>query len=655
MYVHYLHWSFQFICNRCLMQKKLITSALGTKVHWSAFPSFCINKMNYSSFTPSPIHSQPCFQPNDEFSYEKTIQALDSLILKQPKTHRPPDTRQPLNVQAMNDYLNRLQLKIEDMPPVIHVAGTKGKGSTCFFCESILRHCGYKTGLFTSPHLIDVRERIRINGEPVSKEVFMRNFWYCYKRLMHTTNDVFPSMATYFRFLTVLALKIFAEEGVQVSILEVGVGGIYCSTNVFPRPLVCGITSIGMDHIDLLGENIDQIAIQKAGIMKPDCVCITMQNQKDIVKRAFWNFAQADAPDFYKLFLSQDMLHYYNMYPELKKCKLVTENIEKNKQDNAHKNPLYEANWEYFSNIPKEAGNNVNNLLNGGIHQQMNAALAIALCETFIYLNDRNAKNVLSQDTVKLIEERLEKWSQVKNKTGMHVQINNEPFQLEPYKGNSLSEPFIRGLLECVCPGRGHVFPFVSQSVYFYLDGAHTEDSIYYCTEWFKKKCSEPFASLSNPINYQPMMMSSIDNDANGYGIEEAQTLNRKEEHPVVNILVFNYTGTRQAKDLLEPLISESHLFNYVIFLPMDSQKISLSKRKVSSEDTDTTDPQTLELRDLWIELSNIRNNSNKKQEVMVMDSISTFIEWVFHRGHARVLVTGSFYLVGDFLRKLRK
>ncbi|XP_043716526.1 folylpolyglutamate synthase-like isoform X3 [Telopea speciosissima] len=168
----------------------------------------------------------------------------------------------------MFDYLKMLELDgpISQMK-VIHVAGTKGKGSTCTFTESILRNCGFHTGLFTSPHLIDVRERFRLDGMDISQEKFLAYFWSCWDRLKEKTNDDVP-MPTYFRFLALLAFKIFSAEQVDVAILEVGLGGKFDATNVVQAPIVCGISSLGYDHTEILGHTLGEISGEKAGIFK---------------------------------------------------------------------------------------------------------------------------------------------------------------------------------------------------------------------------------------------------------------------------------------------------------------------------------------------------------------------------------------------------
>lgn len=179
-------------------------------------------------------------------------------------------------------YLSLIGIEPEELNQlrVVHVAGTKGKGSTCAFVESILRHCGYKTGFYSSPHLVVARERIRLDGIPISEEKFAHYFTFVYNQIREKKSPDVP-MPAYFNFMTVMAFHIFLMEKVDVAVLEVGIGGEYDCTNVVPKPIVTGVTSLDLDHTKLLGEKIEQIAWQKAGIFKENVAAFTVkQNEK---------------------------------------------------------------------------------------------------------------------------------------------------------------------------------------------------------------------------------------------------------------------------------------------------------------------------------------------------------------------------------------
>lgn len=176
----------------------------------------------------------------------------------------------------MDNFITRLGIDLDKLSAV-HVAGTKGKGSTCAFTESILRHSGWKTGLFTSPHLVSVRERICLNGEPLSPSAFAYYFWQCWDRLQETKTAEYPDMPSYFRFLTLLAFQVFAEEQVDVAVIETGVGGRTDATNVLPRPVACAVTALGYDHMNVLGDTLGEIAFEKAGIFKAHVPAFTVE------------------------------------------------------------------------------------------------------------------------------------------------------------------------------------------------------------------------------------------------------------------------------------------------------------------------------------------------------------------------------------------
>lgn len=165
---------------------------------------------------------------------------------------------------------------------IIHVAGTNGKGSTCAMLAKILECGGYKTGLYTSPHLIEYTERLKINDIEISK----KDFGDLTLKVIETAsnNNIDP---TEFEILTVMAFLYFYEKNVDIAIIETGLGGRLDATNVVINPLISIITSIDLDHTDRLGETIEQIASEKAGIIKDFCPLVTLKNNKglDVIKQ----------------------------------------------------------------------------------------------------------------------------------------------------------------------------------------------------------------------------------------------------------------------------------------------------------------------------------------------------------------------------------
>lgn len=150
---------------------------------------------------------------------------------------------------------------------IIHVAGTNGKGSVCSYIESILRKLGYKTGLFTSPHLVRVNERIRINNICVDNKIFMQAFNRVYETSRKMIKDGLDG-AAFFDYIMAMAMLIFDEENVDYVIMETGLGGRTDCTNAVKCPLMSVITSISLDHTEILGDTVDKIACEKAGIIK---------------------------------------------------------------------------------------------------------------------------------------------------------------------------------------------------------------------------------------------------------------------------------------------------------------------------------------------------------------------------------------------------
>ncbi|PKA51981.1 Folylpolyglutamate synthase [Apostasia shenzhenica] len=509
--------------------------------------------------------------------YEEALSCLSSLITRRT---RADGTNRGDQFDLLFDYLKILELdEAISQLKVVHVAGTKGKGSTCTFTESILRSCGLHTGLFTSPHLIDVRERFRLDGMEISKEKFLAYFWWCWHRLREKTDDDVP-MPTYFRFLTLLAFKIFIAEQVDVAILEVGLGGKFDATNVVRTPVVCGISSLGYDHMEILGNTLGEIAGEKAGIFKQGVPAYTVPQPEEAM-----SVLEAKATDL-------------------------------------------GISLQVALPLDKETLGGLQLGLHGE-HQYINAGLAVAISRAWL-LNTRYAEEIFSNLTT-----------------------------------NNLPEQFIRGLTLATIQGRAQIVHdsysvkqtsnFGLAGLVFYLDGAHSPESMAICARWF-----------SHAIK------------------ENAHTVDHSTKP--VHILLFNCMTVRDPHLLLPPLIntcSEHGVqFDKALFVPNLSML-----NKVASQSIPEPNPQQIDLswqlsiKKVW-ENTIHRNKELTSDKIMdvneafkqgeklntgsiensaVFHSLPSAIRWL--REHAQqnnsrciqVLVTGSLVLVGDVLRLIKK
>ena len=191
------------------------------------------------------------------------------------------------NTIALCTYLGNPQNKIK----TVHIAGTNGKGSTSHMLAAIFQQCGYKTGLYTSPHLKDFRERIKVNGEMIT-ENFVTEFVEATKSFSEEINPSF------FELTFVMAVEYFVQCNVDIAIIETGLGGRLDSTNVI-TPEVSIITNIGYDHTDILGDTLEKIAFEKAGIIK-EKVPVIIGETKFETKRVFLDKAEEkNAPVFF--------------------------------------------------------------------------------------------------------------------------------------------------------------------------------------------------------------------------------------------------------------------------------------------------------------------------------------------------------------------
>ncbi|CAH9133423.1 unnamed protein product [Cuscuta epithymum] len=525
--------------------------------------------------------------------YDEAMKALFSLITKR---SRADTSNSGDRFDILYDYIKVLELEepLKQMK-VIHVAGTKGKGSTCTFTESILRSCGYHTGLFTSPHLIDVRERFQIDGQNICEEKFLAYFWWCYDRLKDKSSDELP-MPTYFRFLTLLAFKIFAVEQVDVAILEVGLGGKYDATNVVEKPVVCGISSLGYDHMEILGNTLGQIAGEKAGIFKHGVPAFTVSQ-----------------PD-------EAMCVLKEKASELDVILEVAAPLDSSLQSSVH-------------------------LGLKGEHQYINAGLAVALCATWL------------------------------QRSG-HAEIHY-------VKGTaSLPEQFQKGLANATLQGRAQIeHDKVTESecegnLVFYLDGAHSPESMDVCGKWF-----------SLAIKDDQRQHSSCETEGHetraSHEPPEVDHF-QKSKKSSTQILLFNCMSVRDPQLLLPRLRSACAMhgvyFKKALFVPNEpSFSYNVNTSSLDPADNQIDISWQLTLQKFWENLVSEKGKEMVKnvdqicervdtekgirscENSTVFPSLPVAINWLRDNVrknksvHFQVLVTGSLYLVSDVLKLVKK
>ena len=440
---------------------------------------------------------------------------------------------------------------------LIHVAGTKGKGSTCAFVESILRHSMHprtqnpiKTGLYTSPHLIQVRERIRINGAPLSQDMFAKYFFEVYDRLKQTqvVGSNTGGMPTYFRFLTLMAFHVFHREQVDVGVIEVGIGGTYDSTNSIDRPVVCGISSLGYDHQALLGNTLDKIAWQKTGIFKRGVPAVSLKQEDEAMQVVYERAVELGAP--------------LMVAPALSEFKGMTTDV-------------------------------LDKLGLAGEHQRLNASLAVALCR--IWMNQLSAPVSLNP--------------------GLNDELSTR------VRHTLLPRSFMEGLIKARWPGRAQVLT-IDQSTY-YLDGAHTIESLTACTKWFQ------------------------------------QTQAHCQNNTTRRVLIFNCTMGRDPNILLKPIVSQhsDQRFDQVLFVRNHAFKPILGSGDASDlvnnmVGSDSEVKAQEKLLKTWSELV------PSGPQGLLFGSVQEGIEYIrqMHPGeHASILVTGSLHLIGNTLTYLNQ
>lgn len=205
-------------------------------------------------------------------NYQQTIEYLYSQLPMFSKVGASALKNDLLNIRELCSILEHPETKF----PSIHIAGTNGKGSTSHMLSAILQQAGYKTGLYTSPHLHDFRERIRINGQMMPEE----NVTGFVQRMQPALDIIQPS---FFEVTVAMAFEFFAEEKVDIAIIETGLGGRLDSTNII-TPILSLITNISYDHMNILGDTLPLIASEKAGIIKPDVPVVISETQEEVIQ-----------------------------------------------------------------------------------------------------------------------------------------------------------------------------------------------------------------------------------------------------------------------------------------------------------------------------------------------------------------------------------
>ncbi|MGB6269532.1 MAG: folylpolyglutamate synthase/dihydrofolate synthase family protein [Olleya sp.] len=202
-------------------------------------------------------------------TYQETVNWMFSQLPMYQKQGQTAFKKDLTNTLALAKHLKNPQHKFKS----VHVAGTNGKGSSSHMLASILQEAGYKVGLYTSPHLKDFRERIKINGKEVSKQ-FVIGFIKRNKAFLDSQK------LSFFEMTVGMAFNFFAKQKVDIAIIEVGLGGRLDSTNII-TPEVSLITNIGFDHVQFLGNTLEQIAAEKAGIIKPNIPVVISETQPE--------------------------------------------------------------------------------------------------------------------------------------------------------------------------------------------------------------------------------------------------------------------------------------------------------------------------------------------------------------------------------------
>ncbi|KFM74106.1 Folylpolyglutamate synthase, mitochondrial, partial [Stegodyphus mimosarum] len=432
----------------------------------------------------------------------------------------------------------------------------------------------------------------------MDKETFTKYFWKVYRAIESSLKDG-ETMPPYFMFLTIMAFYVFVMERVEAAVIEVGIGGLYDCTNIIRKPVAVGITTLGIDHVSILGDSLAEIAAQKAGIFKPGVPAFTVSQQESAMR-------------------------VLREQSRTKGCSLTLCS-------------------------PIEAYEQSVCLGVAGAIQSVNASLALQLSKAWL---NHNAKAYST--SVEILNHKYDNILEDEDLSYLPLPVAM-PFKLDA--------KFQEGLKSCVWPGR---FQTVGKNkLTFYLDGAHTQQSIRHCIKWFND------VSLQHQIKYQS---------------------------PVLRVLLFNCTGERKAESLLGPL-TDAH-FDLVIFSP---NRLTVTKDSSSDLSNFLVDPekemqQCITNKEIWNHLIrsmhenelNLALDGNSTPQVkpeisafnsensLLFSCLSSAINWlnrfdsaITHKhvlndkndiyaqmlnnaSHIQVLVTGSLHLVGGVLKLIQ-
>ena len=325
-------------------------------------------------------------------NYQQTINYLFSQLPMYQRNGAAAYKKNIGNIIKACKLIDNPQNKIK----CIHIAGTNGKGSTAHIIASILQEGGFKTGLYTSPHLKDFRERIKINGKSISKD----NVIEFVKKNRQNFKEINMS---FFEYTVALAFNQFYKNNVDISVIETGLGGRLDSTNII-NPEVTVITNIGLDHMNLLGNTLEEIALEKAGIIKKDTPLIIGRRQKEVEKIIKECAYKNNAPIYYanNNFSDTNLPDYQieNINTAIKTLEILDWDIKKphiNKGiKNVYKNTNLRGRWEKISEKPKiicDTGHNLDGI--SRIIKELEKLYFQKLHFVFGTVNDKDINSIL--------------------------------------------------------------------------------------------------------------------------------------------------------------------------------------------------------------------------------------------------------------------